>query len=493
MASGIDIDMGPWLDSLSGLEFNSINRFQGDGVTTERDIQFAGGYIDSDHVKAYAVNQDTDAERVITLTFVTTYRVDTGAVAANERLVIYRDTPSDTPLVNFSDGSVLKEDNLDKATTQAVFVGAETRDWLALVDATTAVTANAEATASAAAAAASEAAAGTYADLALGAAAALGAIAFEEQIVAASSKATPVDADLLGLVDSAAANSLKKLTWANVKATLKTYFDTLYSTAASVTAAIDAAFTARIGTTVQAYDADIATTSASQVEMEAGSEAALRSMSPLRVAQAIAALTPAAATLPTGVPLDYFGTTAPSGYVMASGRTIGSATSGATERANADTEALYTLLWESMADAQAPVASGRGASAAADFAANKALQLPDCRGRARVGKDNMGGSAASRITSAASGIAGDTLGASGGSQTHTLTTAQLAAHTHSVSGSTSVAYGVTGGGDNGVEYQPAGVFSSGAIPLTGTAASNGSDAAHNNTQPSIVCNVIIKL
>jgi len=73
------------------------------------------------------------------------------------------------------------------------------------------------------------------------------------------------------------------------KATLKTYFDTLYSTAASVTAAIDVAFTARIGTTVQAYDTDIATTSASQVEMEAGTEAALRAMSPLRVAQAIAA------------------------------------------------------------------------------------------------------------------------------------------------------------------------------------------------------------
>lgn len=50
------------------------------------------------------------------------------------------------------------------------------------------------------------------------------------EIVAASDKATPVDADLLGLVDSAALNVLKKLTWANVKVTLKTYFDTLYAT-----------------------------------------------------------------------------------------------------------------------------------------------------------------------------------------------------------------------------------------------------------------------
>ncbi len=46
---------------------------------------------------------------------------------------------------------------------------------------------------------------------------------------AASSKATPVDADELPLVDSAASNVLKKLTWLNLKATLKTYFDTLYT------------------------------------------------------------------------------------------------------------------------------------------------------------------------------------------------------------------------------------------------------------------------
>ncbi len=46
-----------------------------------------------------------------------------------------------------------------------------------------------------------------------------------------------------------------------------------------------------IGTDVQAYDADIPTVAASQAEMETGTETALRSMSPLRVAQAISALT----------------------------------------------------------------------------------------------------------------------------------------------------------------------------------------------------------
>ena len=47
-------------------------------------------------------------------------------------------------------------------------------------------------------------------------------------INSATEKTTPVDADMLWLMDSAASNILKKLSWANVKATLKTYFDTLY-------------------------------------------------------------------------------------------------------------------------------------------------------------------------------------------------------------------------------------------------------------------------
>lgn len=45
----------------------------------------------------------------------------------------------------------------------------------------------------------------------------------------ATAKTTPVDADYVGLMDSAASNVLKKLSWANIKATLKTYFDTQYS------------------------------------------------------------------------------------------------------------------------------------------------------------------------------------------------------------------------------------------------------------------------
>lgn len=58
-----------------------------------------------------------------------------------------------------------------------------------------------------------------------------------------SGKTTPVDADELGLIDSAASNALKKLTWANVKATLKTYFDALYQPASSALTALASAFT----------------------------------------------------------------------------------------------------------------------------------------------------------------------------------------------------------------------------------------------------------
>jgi hypothetical protein len=50
-----------------------------------------------------------------------------------------------------------------------------------------------------------------------------------------SAKTTPVDADELGLIDSAASWVLKKLTWSNLKATLKTYFDGIYAALAHKT------------------------------------------------------------------------------------------------------------------------------------------------------------------------------------------------------------------------------------------------------------------
>lgn len=57
---------------------------------------------------------------------------------------------------------------------------------------------------------------------------------FAAAVHAADGKTTPVDGDEVGIADSGATYGLKKVTWANVKATLKTYFDTVYATAAGL-------------------------------------------------------------------------------------------------------------------------------------------------------------------------------------------------------------------------------------------------------------------
>ena len=50
----------------------------------------------------------------------------------------------------------------------------------------------------------------------------------DKDISSYANKATPADADLIPLSDSASGFGIKKLSWANIKATLKTYFDSLY-------------------------------------------------------------------------------------------------------------------------------------------------------------------------------------------------------------------------------------------------------------------------
>lgn len=67
----------------------------------------------------------------------------------------------------------------------------------------------------------------------------------------ATTKATPVDADVFGFLDSAASFIMKKMTAANVKAWLKAYFDTLYTgssgeTPASIMSKISVDSTSRV-------------------------------------------------------------------------------------------------------------------------------------------------------------------------------------------------------------------------------------------------------
>lgn len=119
----------------------------------------------------------------------------------------------------------------------------------------------------------------------------------------------------------------------------------------------------------------------------------------------------------------YYGTGARTGFVRANGRTIGSATSGATERAFADCQALFEYLWN--ADPNLVVSTGRGVSSSADWSASKTIALPDWRGRALAALDDMGNVAAGRLTAAYFGAVATTLGAAGGSQSKALIRSDL--------------------------------------------------------------------
>jgi microcystin-dependent protein len=137
------------------------------------------------------------------------------------------------------------------------------------------------------------------------------------------------------------------------------------------------------------------------------------------------------------------------------------------------------------------------------------FNLPDARGRALFGKDDMNGSAANRLTNANSGVQGATLGASGGGETVTLTATEMPTHTHiqnahthqeTVAGSTAPAAATYNNGIGGGSYQgfaqaagssatPAAVNTQASTP---TNQNNGSSGAHRNIPPAIVINYIIK-
>lgn len=166
-------------------------------------------------------------------------------------------------------------------------------------------------------------------------------------------------------------------------------------------------------------------------------------------------------------------TTAPTGWVMMDDGTIGSAASAATNRANADTETLFTLLWNNVSDTYAPVSSGRGASAAADFAANKTIKLLTVLGRA------LG------VAGAGSGLTSRALGENLGAEDVTLTSAESGLPSHTHTGTVGTSSGVVSA--SGGTTIPIGATSIGSVTAADAAA------AHNNMQPTAFINARIKL
>src|SRR5574343_567108 len=104
--------------------------------------------------------------------------------------------------------------------------------------------------------------------------------------------------------------------------------------------------------------------------------------------------------IPVGACVEYYGTTEPDNFKFPRGQALSRTTYAA----------LFALFGTTHG-------AGDGSTT---------FNLPDRRGRVAVGKDNMGGTPANRVTSAVSGVDGATLGAVGGSQS-------LMAHTHTAS------------------------------------------------------------
>lgn len=170
--------------------------------------------------------------------------------------------------------------------------------------------------------------------------------------------------------------------------------------------------------------------------------------------------------VPVGSLLAFAGATAPTGYLLCDGRVISRTT--------------YAALFAVIGTSYGP---GDGSTT---------FKVPDTRGNAIVGQDNMGGTAAGRLNGA------NAVGTQLGAQSVTLTENQIPAHTHDVNDPGHqhgyISYQSVGGsglqsGTGSPETAPRTTAFSG----TGiTIQSTGGSQPHTNVQPSLVANYIIK-
>jgi hypothetical protein len=160
----------------------------------------------------------------------------------------------------------------------------------------------------------------------------------------------------------------------------------------------------------------------------------------------------------------------PMGWVPANDGTIGSATSSATTRANIDTWPLYNLIWNSVSNTYAPVTTGRGSSAYADFTANKSMALTKTLSRL-LGTAGSG-----------AGLSTWALGENSGAESITLTVGQLPPHAHGI-----------GTGNSGPGFQSFQLAGSSTSAPGGPTSSIGSNDPVNILPPAVYYNVFFKL
>lgn len=108
------------------------------------------------------------------------------------------------------------------------------------------------------------------------------------------------------------------------------------------------------------------------------------------------------------------------------------------------------------------------------------FNVPDLRGRFPLGKDDMGGSSANRVTAAQA----DTIGGASGAETHTLASGEIPAHNHGVPTTTAGATAVTKLVNAAANVTSTNVDT---VPSINT----GGGGAHNNMPPYLTLNFII--
>ena len=198
------------------------------------------------------------------------------------------------------------------------------------------------------------------------------------------------------------------------------------------------------------------------------------------------------------------------GWVLCNGLTIGNVGSGATARAAADCQNLFTHLWNT--NTGLAVSGGRGASAAADWAAGKNIATPDARGRALFGRDGMGNSAVGRLLNSIMAYGNtDYLGGYGGASVVSLAYGEMPNHSHNGytdyqgdhyhSANNGLPFQTAGGGSNYLDYL-GGSYTSYVTTYTNSAGSHqhnvytyaaGSGTAHQNMPPFLLVSIYIKL